>query len=108
MSILIKGMKMPTSCVDCSLGGSLCCHLLPGIPALWAEYTNAVREKRRHSDCPLVSVPPHGRLIEEPKEFEYGGLAFIAPLDFKATAEYFANQVKAQPTVIEAEEDQDE
>lgn len=64
MSILIKNMEMPTSCDDCPMGGNLCCHLLPGVPALWAEYTNAVREKRMHSDCPLVPVPDHGRLID--------------------------------------------
>ncbi len=64
MSVLVRGMEMPTSCDDCPLGGSLCCHLLRGVPALWAEYTNAVREKRRHSDCPLVPVPQHGRLID--------------------------------------------
>lgn len=64
MSILIKGMEMPTSCGDCPIGDSLCCSLMPGVPALWKEYTIAVRTNRRHSDCPLVRVPPHGRLID--------------------------------------------
>lgn len=64
MSVLIKGMEMPTSCEDCPLGDSLHCQVLPSVPALWAEYTNAIREKRLHSECPLVSVPPHGDLID--------------------------------------------
>lgn len=57
MSVLIKGIEMPTSCWDCPLGDSLHCQVLPSVPALWAEYTKAVREKRIHSDCPLVPRP---------------------------------------------------
>jgi hypothetical protein len=63
MSVLVKGMEMPKSCGDCLIGNSLCCSLMPGVPALWKEYTIAVKENRRHSDCPLIEVPePHGRL----------------------------------------------
>ena len=64
MGVYIKGMEMPKSCDNCPLGDSLCCCLLPGVPSLWAEYANAVKEKRLHSDCPLVPVPEHGRLID--------------------------------------------
>ena len=42
MSILIKSMEMPTSCDECPL--YTCMH--------------------NHDDCPLVPVPPHGRLID--------------------------------------------
>lgn len=64
MSILIKGMEMPTNCNDCPIGDSLCCGLMPGVPVLWKEYTIAIRTNRRHSACPLVPVPPHGDLID--------------------------------------------
>ena len=64
MSILITCMEMPTSCGDCPIGDALCCSLMSGVPALWKEYTIAVRTNRRHSHCPLVPVPPHGRLID--------------------------------------------
>lgn len=57
-------MEMPTNCEECPLGDSLHCQVLPSVPALWAEYTNAIREKRMHSECPLVPVPPHGDLID--------------------------------------------
>ena len=70
MSVLIKGMEMPTSCEDCPLGDSLHCQVLPSVPALWAEYTNAIREKRLHSDCTLVPVPPHGDLIEREAAYD--------------------------------------
>lgn len=64
MGVYIKDMEMPTSCEDCPLGDSLHCQVLPSVPALWAEYTNAIREKRLHNACPLVPVSPHGRLID--------------------------------------------
>ena len=70
MTVLIKGMEMPKTCEECALGDSLHCQVLPSVPALWAEYTNAIREKRLHSDCPLVSVPPHGDLIDREKLYE--------------------------------------
>ena len=60
MSILIKGMEMPTRCSECLLaklsptGESLICnYMLSRVP--WDE---------RPFDCPLVLVPPHGRLID--------------------------------------------
>ena len=60
MSILIKGMEMPTKCSECLLaklsptGESLICnYMLSRVP--WDE---------RPFDCPLVPVPPHGRLID--------------------------------------------
>ena len=56
--------EMPTSCSDCPIGDSLCCTLMPGVPALWKEYTLAIRTNRRHKDCPLIPVPKHGALID--------------------------------------------
>ena len=51
MSILIKGMEMPTSCGDCKLRTAVgCCGNLP--------------HNTRMPNCPLVPVPPHGRLID--------------------------------------------
>ena len=106
MSILIKGVEMPTSCEECPLGDSLHCQVLPSVPALWAEYTNAIREKRLHSDCPLIPVPPHGRLIDadalrEKKkkngenEYIYDTNAILCNLD-------------AAPAIIPAEPPKDE
>ena len=57
MSILIKGMKMPTSCLSCPLqGGTADCRLTQ------KTYNWGLTE--RPSDCPLVLVTPHGRLID--------------------------------------------
>lgn len=53
MSILIKGMEMPKSCVDCNM------------PMEWCNKWIGVENGKRSEDCPLVPVPPHGRLIDE-------------------------------------------
>ena len=58
MSILIKGMEMPTNCFLCPLS------VLNG-ERLFCEVTkDEVLRAKRSSDCPLVPVPPHGRLID--------------------------------------------
>ena len=60
MSILIKDMKMPTSCYDCNCfirdsdGSDYCCLLMLDIED----------NDKRDDDCPLVPVPEHGRLID--------------------------------------------
>lgn len=58
MSILIKGMEMPTRCEKCDLAydddGYFAC------PFTKAFY----KSKQRPSWCPLVEVKPHGRLID--------------------------------------------
>ena len=60
MSILIKGMRMPTICYDCNCfirdsdGSDYCCLLMLDIED----------NDKRDDDCPLVPVPEHGRLID--------------------------------------------
>lgn len=55
MSVLIKGMKMPKSCLLCPFGDEFgkCC--------VNAELEDA--NELTHS-CPLVELPDHGRLID--------------------------------------------
>ena len=58
MGIYIKGMEMPKSCGYCPLrhearDGDECY-----LGASLTEY------QKRPDDCPLVPVPPHGRLID--------------------------------------------
>ena len=51
MSILIRGMEMPNVCAYCFLDASECdLHAKVNI---WRE---------RHPNCPLIELPPHGRL----------------------------------------------
>lgn len=58
MSILIKGVEMPPNCFGCPLS------VLNG-ERLFCEVTkDEVVRAKRASGCPLVPVPPHGRLID--------------------------------------------
>ena len=62
MSILIKGMEMPTNCESCPCKtadafGGLGCQATGYIPLRKAN-------QGRPDNCPLVPVPPHGRLID--------------------------------------------
>lgn len=63
MSILIKGMEMPTSCQECPLkhrgfNGSETVHYC------YAICKEVSDDGEIDADCPLVPVPPHGRLID--------------------------------------------
>lgn len=95
MSVLIKGMEMPTNCRACPLatrffdGEDVC--------AMLGTY---VHDRDREDDCPLVHVPPHGRLIDadaipynkimiEDDDFYYG---ITQP------------RIERMPTIIPAEE----
>ena len=56
MSVLIKGMEMPKNCIDCAFGWNGWCHRINSRAFVEVDM-------RRH-DCPLIEVPPHGRLID--------------------------------------------
>lgn len=96
MSVLIKGMGMPESCEDCSAqiidptGGASGCAVNHSIIL-------RKRGERRPTECPLVEVPKHGRLIDA------DALNFSSMLDSidQGIAE---ETVMDAPTIIEAEE----
>lgn len=59
MSILIKGMKMPTNCDNCLFDNNIWCLLNPKSAGMIYDIADGKPEW-----CPLVPVPPHGRLID--------------------------------------------
>lgn len=70
MSVLIKGMKMPSRCYDCTfsiwsnLHQTMACKR-HGFDPCFEDYGMEYYEKRADF-CPLVEVPvPHGRLFDE-------------------------------------------
>ena len=108
MSVLIKGLKMPTSCLKggCPVDGFFC--------QLWEDkYWASVEspEKMRHKDCPLIELPDHGDLID--RNMLIGGFAdwYIqeSPMylgDDKVVAETIGEAMKAieaAPVIIPAE-----
>ena len=61
MSILIKGMKMPESCLNCPLETDYgTCGHFNG--ADYAEHPTGYSS--RPVWCPLIELPPHGDLID--------------------------------------------
>lgn len=71
MSILIKGMKMPTCCEECTFVRIVDldrwkCELSGCNFNSWDVGWGDEEENKyiRHSSCPLVGLPPHGRLID--------------------------------------------
>lgn len=106
MSILIKGMEMPPSCRYCdfrhmSLTQNAFCTAAH-------ETIDYMDERTKRLDkCPLVEVPtPHGRLIDADDahiDADERGFDFWAcDADIDSAQEF----LKAQPTIIEAEEEQ--
>lgn len=92
MSILINGMEMPTSCLNCRFHKSIYCTLTD-------ICTNTAQ------GCPLTPVPPHGDLIDADKLVELcdimadkcDGIGASIWHQFKTTVEW-------SPIVIPAEE----
>ena len=88
MSVLVKNMEMPISCADCLFktlsptGESIVCDIiLSTVP--WED---------RPFDCPLIEVPPHGRLID------------ADALAKNVTGAIYHSELRAAPTIIPAEE----
>ncbi len=63
MSVLIKGIEMPTSCDNCWALDEYGDYPRCRITEEQRGYNFPIREKRM-DDCPLIPVPPHGRLID--------------------------------------------
>lgn len=101
MSILIKGMQMPESCIFCPCESYGECN---------ANHCKNVEEacvkKERDKDCPLIPVPPHGRLIDADKigltDFEI--ILCQKGNPFKNALEMLLEKIENAPTVIPAEE----
>ena len=64
MSILIKGMEMPSRCFSCPMCDVDCCGISRGSYIEYREVDIDVAMNGRPDDCPLIPVPPHGRLID--------------------------------------------
>lgn len=126
MGVYIKGMEMPTSCRSCHLKinfddcEGLECVCVPLLQEI--GYLDDLLTDKRRDNCPLVSVPEHGRLK---KRVVYRGDVFnalesarIIALDgiltdrykdgfhdgLKRALQILANEVQDVFTIIQAEE----
>ena len=94
MSIIIKGMEMPKTCWDCA-----CSNYYESIGEAMCDITDGQLDYmlwkcERHPDCPLIELPPHGRLIDADAIQDYNVETFGQRLLIIDTA----------PTVIEGSE----
>lgn len=99
MSVLVKGMKMPTGCDDCPLYGiDMRCNI-----TYTPNYTDG-RFVERLGNCPIVDVPaPRSRLIDADALTDnwYYASAALRPDDVKKVV--CLDDIDNVPTIIEAE-----
>ncbi len=68
MKLYVEEQDMPPNCAECEAEG----HYENSYgdeygffcPFGYKEYTSGTRDTKRLDDCPFVSVPPHGDLID--------------------------------------------
>ena len=109
MSILIKGMEMPTSCAFCRFNGAYC-------------YAKGDEDAHSTLSCPLIPIPAHGRLIDADElwKAEKGadalhklrpmrpkGESVIYDAGFLAGYRAAAQIASKMPTIIPADKDGD-
>lgn len=109
MSVIIRGMKMPESCSVCRMleGDTMdgLCHAadmwFDDERFTWYQYAEGDIDDSKPANCPLIELPPHGRLID-------GDVAEVITYttesgDFADGILYAADWIANQPTIIEAE-----
>ena len=103
--ILIKGMKMPVRCEDCPMGHELnvgTCVTGYGCLATLNMGNASIRPiscGTKPKWCPLIEVPPHGRLIDA-DAIEYN-MSSLYSDKIKMVSK---SAIENMPTIIEAEE----
>ena len=104
MSVLIKGMEMPSRCNMCQLR-DLCfdyyiCRAKKLNDGLYLDVDDV--KDRRHIKCPLVEVPtPHGDLVDRDDLIdEINRVTFAERYDYNVAYDI----VTSSETVIEMEE----
>lgn len=107
--VLIKNMEMPDRCFACPLcdviDSEVNCVISHGSYIEYREIAEQIAINGRPSDCPLVPVPSHGRLIDADAlikeltlddEDDNSGASLLMAI--------FLEVLKAAPTIIPAEE----
>lgn len=93
MSVLVKSMKMPENCDECHFNEGPYCLAVEGVYCQ-AIYDGSVR----HKQCPLIDIPPHGRLIDADV------LKEVSHYDDHDMCVVDADDIDNAPTIISAEE----
>lgn len=107
MSIFIKGMEMPTRCFDCPMCEisdiEICCSISIGVAVSYEEIDEQIAIQERPSWCPLVPVPPHGRLVDLDTLQKQIDIARNCGTIGKTAHYKLQKLIKDAPTIIDAE-----
>lgn len=106
MSVIIKGMDMPTNCADCQLSVNAYDEVTgESMRMCLARSKSYPKTIHRRLDCPLIEIPtPHGRLIDEDE------ITFHKHLEATGNGQYdeilvvYERDIDLAPTILEAEE----
>lgn len=99
MSVLVKRMDMPTGCLSCDF-----CNVRTGNPYC-IRLMELTPKTTRLAECPLVPVPPHGRLIDADELNDlYTGRIIDDEMFVPATV--VKQNIEDMTTIIEAEEEE--
>lgn len=117
MSVLIRDMEMPRSCAECRfLEGEAMdglCHasekwLDDDDYFLWFQYSEGDIDDSKPANCPLIEIPPHGRLIDaecfDCVAYSVAGMSQAYADGYNNGAEKILFMIDNAPTIIEAEE----
>lgn len=116
MSILIRGMEMPKSCGECEFRVDesetnvhewIC--LINQYPTFYCKKSQSHAEGEEYlQDCPLIEIPPHGRLIDadamDTSILQEGFSYAITRRELRYTPGEVRQKIANAPTIIEAEE----
>ena len=102
MGVYIK-LDMPKSCSDCfaerCIGSDFGCDIIG-----FEDGNTTCFTRERRKDCPLVEVPPHGRLIDADAAYNQ----FLNLMDIQGAINpcQLGTILTDAPTLIESEEDE--
>ena len=104
MSVIVKGMKMPSECARVEDGEFVHCPFVNTDDDCILQSKVTVSWEDMYQNCPLVALPDHhGRLGDlDALEKEGWSLHRTIQVD-KYTSEYQTKPLKQVPTIVEAE-----
>ena len=99
MSMLIKNMVMPKNCLECYFNYDM-------YRCMITSKSTTLADTERLSDCPLIELPPHERLIDADAWIAKVREELLSPHSKKGALEIMGamfRYVLDAPTIIEAE-----
>lgn len=107
MSILIKGVEMPERCIDCELCNIKVIGALHTACIICRHNGEEIAFHGRRDDCPLVELPPHGRLIDADALMKYEeNVSYKDEWHMTVTDSFVSvENIVHAPTIIESEKE---